>query len=93
MLVGTATIGNAQVQVVAIRMSQDSWRRPDYKSDVSPEIYTAGEFGTTLETLLEEFEYVGQQFDDILVNSGSALVEFTTGRYMLMIIPARAVID
>lgn len=86
LLAGTAKLGDAQLQIVGIRVRRDSRRMPDYRADVPPEAYATDGFAESLDTLLQDV--AGSVFEDALADSGSELVEFATGRYMLFIVPA-----
>jgi hypothetical protein len=82
LLSGTARIAQGTVQIFAIRISRESDRIPDYKSGVPLECYQ--ELGLVLEELLEDLEYLGSEFGDLLNDSGSEGIVLPTGTYRLI---------
>jgi len=90
LLSGTARIAQAAVRVVAIRTSRESGRVPDYRNDVPRECYSADGLDTLLEQALEDFEYLADDFGDILGNAGSETIELATGAYTIVALPSRA---
>jgi hypothetical protein len=90
LLSGIAHIAQTAVQIVAIRISRDSGRSPDYKSDVTRTCYATNGLDTLLEQMLEYCEYLSSEFAELLGDFGSEAVELSTGMYMLIALPFRA---
>lgn len=90
LLSGTAHIAHAAVKIVAIRTSRDSGRIPDYRDDVPRECYEANGLDALLEQVLEDFEYLAGDFDELLGDAGSEAIELATGHYTIVALPSRA---
>jgi hypothetical protein len=88
LLTGTVRIANAAIQIVAIRVSPAYQRRPDYKEDVPRPCYQTNGLDAVLETFLEDFEYVGEEFGELLGDGGSDMIELASGCYVLAALPA-----
>jgi hypothetical protein len=90
LLLGTARIAQASMQIVAIRISRDSARLPDYRSEVPRECYEVNGLATLLELALEDFEYLADEFVEVTGDGNSEIVELTTGTYTIFALPSRA---
>jgi hypothetical protein len=88
LLTGTALIGDAEVQIIAIRVDPLLRWTPDYRSDVAETSYQANGLDTVLETTLEAFESVATAFADVLGESRSTIVDLATGPYRIGVMPA-----
>jgi hypothetical protein len=84
-LKGTARIGGAPVEIVAIRVDLERRRMPDYRSDVPRAAYETA----ALETTLEELECVTQELSALTGVAERSIVRFATGSYVLFVLPAR----
>lgn len=90
LLSGTAHIAQAPVQIVVIRTSTRSRRIPDYRSDVPRACYAEDGLDARLEQLLEDCEYLANEFGELLGGSGPGAVELATGRYILVALTSHA---
>lgn len=88
LLTGTARIGDAEVQIVAIRVDPTLRWTPDYKREVAEDSYRANGLDAVLETTLEEFETVATALGDLLGESRSSIVDLATGPYRIWLMPA-----
>ena len=88
LLTGTARIGNTALQIVAIRINPALRFAPDYRREVPEGSYQANDLDEILETVLEEFEYVSSEFEELIEENRSTIVELATGRYVVCVIPA-----
>jgi hypothetical protein len=93
LLTGTARVGDTAVQIVAIRINPALRFAPDYKQGLSSVVYGANGLDEILETVLEEFEYVSSELDQLVGESRSCIVELATGRYVLCIVPDARVLQ
>lgn len=88
LLTGTARIGEAAVQVIAIRVDPTLRWTPGYRRDVAEGSYQAKGLNATLETFLEEFESTAAEFGELLGDGRPSLVELATGPYRIWVMPA-----
>ncbi|HEY2758082.1 MAG TPA: hypothetical protein VGJ01_20355 [Pseudolabrys sp.] len=88
LLAGTAHIAQSAVQIIAIRISPNSRRAPDYKNDVPEECYKTNGLNETLAEALEDFEYLSADFDELLGEGDSGLLELATGTYVVIALPS-----
>jgi hypothetical protein len=84
-LKGTARVGGAPVEIVAIRVDLERRRMPDYKSGVPRAAYDTG----ALETTLDELECIAQELSTLTGVAERSIVRFATGSYVLCVLPAR----
>lgn len=87
LLTGTARIGNAPIQIVAIRINPILRSTADYKPDVT-EAYQANDLDTVLGAILEELEYTSVELGRLLGNDHSATVELAPGVYRVWALSA-----
>ena len=87
LLTGRARIGDASVQIVAVRIDPALRWTPDYKSDVAEGSYQVDGLDVALETILEELESVGSALEDALGASRASLIKLATGMYMIWVMP------
>lgn len=88
LLTATALIGEAEVQIIAIRVDPLLRWTPDYRSDVAQTSYQANGLDTVLEATLEAFESVATAFADLLGESRSTIVDLAAGPYRIGVMPA-----
>ncbi|HUN45355.1 MAG TPA: hypothetical protein VMU85_02495 [Stellaceae bacterium] len=89
LLTGTASIGDALLQVVAIRIDPTLRWALDYKRGVAAASYKANALSATLETFLEESESIASELDELLGERRPSIVQLATGPYKVWILPAR----
>ncbi len=87
LLTGAARIGEAHVQIVAIRINSTLQWTPDYRSDVAEDSYHVDGLDEVLETTLDEFQCIASELGEVLGNSRSSLVELAPGRYRVWVMP------
>ena len=87
LLTGVAHLGNAAVQLVAIRINATLQWTPDFRHDVAEESYQVNGLGETLETALEDLQTVASELGDLLGDGGSGVVELATGHYRVCVMP------
>jgi hypothetical protein len=90
LLTGAAQIGDAGVQIVAIRINSTLRWSPDYKRSVDEVSYQANGLNEVLETTLEELQSVASEWGDLLGEGSSGLVELATGPYRFWVLPVSA---
>ncbi len=88
LLTGTASIGDAAVQIVAIRIDPALRWSLGHRRGVAEDSYQAQGLNDILETILEEFESVTSDFAELLGESRSSVVDLATGPYRVWVIPA-----
>jgi hypothetical protein len=76
------------VQIVAIRINSALRFAPDYRPGVAEGSYQANGLDEVLETVLEEFEYLSSEFEELIGEIRSSVVELPTGRYLVCMMPA-----
>ena len=89
LLTATATIGEAAVQVIAIRMRRDLRWTPDYLPDIPAERYDANELSPVLEAILESSESLASDIADILGENSATTLDLPTGQYRIWLLPER----
>lgn len=87
LLTGKARIGDATVQVIAIRVDPTLRWTLDYKHDVAEGSYQAKGLSATLETFLEESKSTASEFGELLGESRPSIVELATGPYRIWVMP------
>jgi hypothetical protein len=90
MLTGAAQIGEAEVQIVAIRINPTLRWSPDYRRDVAEVSYQLNGLNEILETTLEELQSLASDWQDLLGDGRSGVVEFATGPYRVCVMPVSA---
>ena len=88
LLTGTASIGNAMIKIVAIRVNLLLRATPDYRGDVPVARYRDSGCDVVLETVLDEFEEAAAQLGELFGAEHTNIVELPTGSYQIWVVPA-----
>jgi hypothetical protein len=83
LLTGTATIGGAEVQVVAIRIDPSMRWAPDYRSDVAEGRYRADGLADLIEGAIEDLDSVAVEFGEAMGRSRTDVVTLGGEPYMV----------
>jgi hypothetical protein len=88
LLTGTARIGNAPIQIVAIRVDPTLRSTLDYKAGVPKVSYQANQLDTLLGTILEEVDFASAELGTLLGEDHLATVDLAPGRYRVWAVSA-----
>jgi hypothetical protein len=81
LLTGTARIGNAALQIIAIRIKPTLRSTLDCKPNVAQESYQANDLDTVLGTVLDELEYTSAEIGNLFGEDHLTTIELSPGLY------------
>jgi hypothetical protein len=83
LLTGIATIGGAEVQVVAVRIDPSLGWTPDYRPDVAEGRYRADGLADLIEGAIEDLDSVAAEFGEAMGRSRTDVVTLGGEHYMV----------
>ena len=90
LLTGEARIGEAAIQIVAIRVDPAAGWAPDYKPGVAASSYQAEGLDVLLETTLEELDCAAEQLSDFRHSDRQNIVTLAGRPYRIWLLSAPA---
>ncbi len=82
---GTARLGEAPLEIVAIRVDPELRRAPDYRSGVPEAAYRRA----ALEAALEELEYLAEELGGLIDKEERSIVRLAGAPYVVWMLPVR----